>query len=143
MANVVVVMNPVAVNYFKGWQGPVGRAISRLANATASYQRALAPKKTGALMASIRPGRNGHWAGGLEIKIGANPAAGPGDRRGYSYFQNEGTLPHVIRRKHAPALHFFWVKVGHWVTFQSVNHPGHRGRHWADKGLLIALRNWG
>lgn len=143
MANVVVIMNEPAVAVFKGWTGPIGRAVYRLAASTASYQRALAPRKTGALLAAISIGRRQSWAGGIEIKIGANPSAGPGDRRGYSYFQNEGTLPHIIRRKNAPALHFFWVKVGHWVTFQSVNHPGHRGRHWADTGLLIALRNWG
>jgi hypothetical protein len=144
MAQVIVVMNEPMVDWFKGWTGPVGRAVIRLANSTASYQRALAPRKTGALVASIRTGRRGRWAGGLEIRIGANPpAAGPGDRRGYSYFQNQGTMPHVIRARNAPALRFFWVKVGHWVTFKSVLHPGHRARHWADNGMVIALRNWG
>lgn len=144
MAQVVVVMNEPVVNWFKGWTGPVGLAVYRLAMSTASYQRALAPRRTGALLAAIGVGHRGRWPQGLEIRIGANPpAAGPGDRRGYSYYQNEGTLPHVIRARRAPMLHFFWARVGHWVTVKSVHHPGHRGRHWADNAVKIAMANWG
>lgn len=143
MASVTVIMNPVAVNKFKGWAGPVGISVDRLAHMIAVGQKLDAPVRTGRLKAEISVGAHGRWAGGIQVHVGTNPtAAGTGGRQGYSYLQNEGTLPHKIRARNAPALRFFWVKVGRVVHFQSVNHPGHRGTHWADRSLPFTMRVW-
>lgn len=39
-----------------------------------------------------------------------------------------GSRPHIIKAKNAPSLYFFWPKVGHFVSFKQVNHPGFEGR---------------
>ncbi len=144
MARVTVVMNRVAVDHFKGWQGPVGKSVDRLANMIANTQRAYAPRRTGKLFATIRVGAHGRWARGIRVNVGANPPAiGGGSKRGYSYMTNEGTRPHVIRaRNPSGLLKFYWVKVGATVHFRSVNHPGTRGTHWADRGMAVAMRAW-
>jgi hypothetical protein len=38
-----------------------------------------------------------------------------------------GAEPHVIAARNARALYFYWEKVGSFVSFQSVNHPGFPG----------------
>lgn len=40
----------------------------------------------------------------------------------YSVFVHEGTRPHKIEGK--PLLGFMWPKIGQFVVFHSVNHPG-------------------
>ena len=40
----------------------------------------------------------------------------------HALFLEFGTSRHIIRGR--PMLHFFWPKVGAWVSFRSVNHPG-------------------
>lgn len=143
MASVTVIMDRPVVDEFKGWSGPVGTSVSRLANMIANTQRTFAPVHTGKLKAAVQVGAHGHWASGIQVNVGANPPAiGTGSRRGYSYLQNEGTKPHQIRARRGKLLKFFWVKVGQTVYFRSVNHPGHRGSHWADRGLAVAMRAW-
>lgn len=41
---------------------------------------------------------------------------------------HNGARPHVIRATNASGLlHFYWARVGRFVMFPSVNHPGHSG----------------
>jgi hypothetical protein len=42
----------------------------------------------------------------------------------------DGTRPHVIAAKNAAALYFFWDKLGKFVSFKQVNHPGFKGIHY-------------
>lgn len=46
-----------------------------------------------------------------------------------------GARPHVITARNAPALSFFWDKLGRRVSFRSVNHPGFRGRSYMQSTL--------
>lgn len=39
----------------------------------------------------------------------------------------DGTLPHIIRAKNVSALYFFWDKLGKFVSFKQVMHPGFAG----------------
>lgn len=140
-----------AVDQFRGWTGPIGRSIMRLARMTRGAQMALVGTKTGKLRSSITVGTRGHWARGIQTTIGAGagqggPAArGRGGRftQGYSVYNDQGTLPHTIR-PHKPGgmLVFFWPKVGRVVHLRSVSHPGNRGYHWAERGLRIAMAIW-
>lgn len=36
----------------------------------------------------------------------------------------EGTRPHIIEASNRRALHFYWEKMGEWVFFKYVRHPG-------------------
>lgn len=140
MASVVVIMDRPAVDVFRGWEGPVGRAVSKLVEGAALAQKFLAPKKTGKLFQAIKVGQKGHWARGIEVGVGANP---DGVERGYALYTDQGTIPHVIR-PHNPRgfLVFFWPKVGHVVHLRSVSHPGNRAWHWAEGGMDAAMSSW-
>lgn len=142
MATVVVVMNKAAVDQFRGWSGPVGRSVIKLAAGMAIAQRFLSPKRTGALMASIRVGAHQQWTQGIMVKVGANPPAGGGSARGYSYHQDQGTMPHKIRARRAPQLVFFWVRRGVMFHGQSVNHPGNRAKNYIMDGARAAMKSW-
>lgn len=46
-----------------------------------------------------------------------------------------GSRAHVITAVNAPALVFFWEKLGRVVAFKSVNHPGFEGRSYMQSTL--------
>jgi len=46
-----------------------------------------------------------------------------------------GSKPHLIVARNAPALVFFWEKLGRVVAFKSVNHPGFPGRSYMQSTL--------
>lgn len=46
-----------------------------------------------------------------------------------------GSRAHVITARNAPALSFFWEKLGRRVSFRSVNHPGFVGRSYMQSSL--------
>jgi hypothetical protein len=54
--------------------------------------------------------------------------------------EDRGTPRHWIRRKrpNGPPLTFYWPKVGHWVQFNSVNHPGTAGS-WFLTGAMVTV----
>lgn len=54
---------------------------------------------------------------------------GPASGRLVPTYLEEGTRPHVIAARFAPSLVFFWAKMGRWVAFKQVNHPGTKGIH--------------
>jgi hypothetical protein len=104
---------------FRSWGGPVGRHIDKRARTLSVKAKAVAPKDTGALTASIVV-ENAKHGRELEAQVGTYP--GLGGKRGYAYFQHEGTKPHVIRPRYAQALRF---KIGGIIVFaKKVNHPG-------------------
>jgi hypothetical protein len=143
MAIVTVVMFKPAVDEFRGWTGPIGQSIYRLAREGAFRQRALVGKKSGALAASIEVGRKGHGARGIEVDVGANALLGTRGRSGYAEPNDQGAMPHIIRPKRPGGmLVFFWAKVGREVEFRSVFHPGNRAHHWAEKGMAAAMAMW-
>lgn len=57
----------------------------------------------------------------------------------YAKWLIEGSRPHTIAAKNADALHFYWPKVGKWVFFKSVRHPGYVGDDYIRKGYDAAL----
>jgi hypothetical protein len=57
----------------------------------------------------------------------------------YAIFVDEPTKPHPIRARRVPLLRFFWPKVGAWVAFKSVNHPGTKGAFFTDGAASVAL----
>lgn len=56
----------------------------------------------------------------------------------YSIFVDAGTKAHRIEGN--PLLKFYWPKVGAWVAFTGVNHPGGRPFPFAGPGALKAER---
>lgn len=89
---------------------------------------AAAPKRSGAMARSIRveldhrtPTGNRliqklRWV--VEVRVP------------YATYNTEGTRPHEIRPVRAGALAFFWEKVGRFVFFMKVNHPGNAPNYW-------------
>jgi len=137
--SVVVIINRVELDRFRGWTGPIGMATYRLAKTIEGFQIGIAPFKTGKLRSQITTGRKGRWAGGVEINVGANPNR---SIRGYAMSTEVGAAPHRIVAHREPYLKFFWPKVGRVVRFRSVNHPGMMGRHWAILGAASGMDVW-
>lgn len=145
VTSVRVVMNRAAVDYFRGWNGPVGRAISRLAMTIKTLQQVLVAKKTGMLASSIKVGPKSRWAGGITVTIGAGSGGGGlgGGRGGYALANELGARPHIIRpRKPGGMLIFYWAKVGRVVHLLQVSHPGNRPYLWATRSLAAAMRRF-
>lgn len=138
---ILILYTPV-IDYMRSWSGDIGRATLTLCRRIRSAQKVYAPRKTGALQRSIEIGGRGHWAGGLETSVGANPQHGTG-AIGVAMWQELGTRPHSIRpRNPAGYMVFYWPKVGHVVHFKHVNHPGNPATHWAMRGAATGMALW-
>jgi len=114
VASSTVIIYKPAVDAFRGWTGPVGRSVLRLAREMRTQQITLVGKQSGRLAQSITVGRRGRWARGIETTVGANAGVGRG-RTGYAVWNDQGTLPHSIYPRRAPQLVFYWAKVGRVV----------------------------
>lgn len=141
MARTTVIIFKPAVDEFRGWNGPVGRSVLRLAKEMRTQQIVLVGKQSGRLAKSITVGPRGRWARGIQVDVGANAGVGRG-RTGYAVWNDQGTLPHSIYPRRAPQLVFYWAKVGRVVHLNSVRHPGNKAYHWAERGARIAMRVW-
>ena len=75
--------------------------------------------KTGRLTSKMKPSTSQSGAFGYKGSITTSVP--------YALYVDKGTKPHVIRAKGKGLLHFYWPKVGRWVAFKQVNHPGFRG----------------
>lgn len=143
MASVTVILYHPVIEHMRGWQGDVGRSISRLADGMALGQILVAPKKTGQLAAQIHVGAKEHWARGIAVSVGANPGM---RKYGYAWWTSQGAAPHrITARPSNPTglMTFFWARVGRVVQFRAVNHPGVRNpTHWVEGGAQIGMRAW-
>lgn len=94
--------------------------------------KAEAPVKTGRLRDNIKAmpfKMTGPHKG--EGGVGIDKQAVP-----YAGYVRWGTRPHVIRcRRPAYALHFYWKKVGAWVFFDKVNHPGTKPNYFLERAV--------
>ena len=86
--------------------------------------KAAAPKKTGELERSIsvRP------TTGYSPRISPTITLVAEAKAPQARFTEEGTRPHEIRGN--PILAFYWEKVGRFVYFRKVNHPGNKAKPW-------------
>jgi len=96
-----------------------------------------APVRTGRLRRNIRsePFRmTGPYKG--EGGVGISKSAVP-----YAGYVRWGTRPHIIRcRRPAYALHFYWNRVGRWVFFDHVNHPGTKPNTFLERAMNKVAR---
>lgn len=115
-----------------------------LANKGADFSRRLvaaakdeAPERTGRLKRNIKA-TPVKFTGPYRAEGGAevDPAAVP-----YAPIVRWGSRPHVIRARRAPALHFYWERVGHEVFFKSVNHPGTKPNPFMERALSKVARD--
>jgi hypothetical protein len=96
------------------------------------YTRAYAeaPDKTGYLKSQLRVARSrdvrGRYETGWDVQSNAP----------YSLYVVKGTRPHKITGN--PLLGFFWPKVGQFVVFHSVNHPGTKPNNFLSRALRAA-----
>jgi hypothetical protein len=132
-ADVVVEIDEPALEQFRGWTGPVGQSIERMARDTVFFQKIFANKKSGAMAAGMHY-KKGTWSRGIQFDAGSDVD--------YTLFVDQGTKPHPIRAKNAPMLVFYWPKVGRVVHFKSVKHPGNKPYEFLMKGLNRALGIW-
>jgi|SRR5215831_1119202 len=47
----------------------------------------------------------------------------------------EGTRPHPIVAVNARALYFYWERIGRYVAFKRVMHPGFKGLHYTERTM--------
>lgn len=91
-----------------------------------------APDKSGFLKSQLRVARSregsGRYAAGWEVQSNAP----------YSLFVIKGTKPHRIPKTGNAKLAFFWPKVGSFVVFASVDHPGTRANNFLSRALRAA-----
>jgi hypothetical protein len=91
-----------------------------------------APERTGQLKRMIHADevrRTGPWT----------LAGGVSSLARHSAFVHKGTRPHVIRARNAPALVFYWPKVGRTVFFKRVNHPGTKANPFLERAAERTL----
>jgi len=131
--DVTIELDDAAIAKFQGWGGPVGSAVERLAKETVFRQRAFQNQKTGAMTAGTHFVKK-TWSKGIGFDAGSDVQ--------YAAANDQGAKPHKIVAKNAPYLAFFWPKVGRFVHFKSVNHPGNKPYNWAMRGMEAALRFW-
>lgn len=86
--------------------------------------------KTGELRRGIKMTQSrdirGQWASGYDVTSNAP----------HTLYVIKGTRPHKITGN--PLLAFFWPKVGQFVVFRSVNHPGTRPNNFLSRALRKA-----
>lgn len=86
--------------------------------------------KTGELRGGLRMGQSrdvlGRWSTGYDVQSNAP----------YTLFVIKGTRPHTITGN--PLLGFFWPKLGTFVVFRSVQHPGTRANNFLGRALRAA-----
>lgn len=80
------------------------------------YERMEMPKKTGSLLASVDENVT-DITNGVRFESRMNK---------YGWWVSKGTNAHPIVARNAKYLYFFWEKVGEWVAFTAVKHPGIR-----------------
>jgi hypothetical protein len=89
-----------------------------------------APDNTGYLKSQLRVARSrdvrGRYETGWDVQSNAP----------YSLYVIKGTRPHKITGN--PLLGFFWPKVGQFVVFHSVNHPGTKANNFLSRALRAA-----
>jgi hypothetical protein len=142
MATVTVILYGPVIEHMRSWEGDIGRSVLTLCRRMRTAQRRLAPRKTGQLRRSIEIGYRGHWAGGLETFVGANPAHGSG-AIGVAWWQEKGTRPHpIFPRRPGGKLVFYWPRVGQVVHLARVRHPGNPATHWAMRGAEAGMAAW-
>ena len=55
---------------------------------------------------------------------------------------HDGATPHPIPRAGTTYQHFYWRRVGEWVTFYRVSHPGMKGKRYLSNALAeVGLRH--
>lgn len=86
--------------------------------------------KTGALRAGIKMDRSRDTRGQYETGYDVVSTAP------HTLFVIKGTRPHTITGN--PLLGFFWPKVGQFVVFHSVRHPGTKANNFLSRALRAA-----
>ena len=94
----------------------------------ANLIRAQAPSRTGRFRKTIKPYARNFVAG---VEFADYPKLGQKLRK----WIIGGTKPHIIRAKRAKALHFYWARVGRWVSFKRVRHPGTKPNDFIGRGV--------
>ena len=89
-----------------------------------------APKKTGALAGSWQVAHMGKNSYGLS------------SRMPYRWFVQRGTPPHTIEAK-GSALYFYWDKVGSYVFFKRVHHPGTKPNPYVTRAIEATSKRVG
>jgi hypothetical protein len=92
--------------------------------------KAEAPSKTGELRAGIKMDRSRDTRGQYETGYDVVSTAP------HTLYVIKGTRPHKITGN--PLLGFFWPKVGKFVVFHSVNHPGTKPNNFLSRALRAA-----
>ena len=132
--DVHVVLHHASINRMRSWEGEIGRSITRLANDVVFWQRAYAPKDTSRVVAQM------HWERKVYV-TGIGFLAG--SSAPYTLYPDQGTRIHWISaRKPGGWMTFYWPKVGQWVEFQHVLHPGSRAQKFLERGMRRALSVW-
>lgn len=110
------------------------RTVTRLINDQARDKAPGGPYSTGRLKSSI------HWsishAG--QVVVGQS-----GSDLDYAIFPERGTRPHDIYPRTAPALRFFWRRVGRTVRLAHVSHPGSAAQNFMTNALLQIAPRYG
>ena len=88
---------------------------------------AAAPIRTGALRGAISTTTPQSDGSTIRAEIRADMP--------YAGYTDTGTQPHMIFPVRAKMLAFYWERMGKFVFFRWVNHPGTKGTQWFNSGI--------
>ncbi len=131
--NVRVILNPAGIaEVIRGPDGPGLRSAIVMGEKVKVLAIALAPKRTGNLAKHIVK----------RVVVGPTVLVGV-ENVPYAIFVHEGARPHLIRPVRAPALVFFWDKIGRVARFPPmgggvVHHPGNKPNRFLLRALAQA-----
>lgn len=113
---------------------PVIRNTAESVERNAKLVTRVGPYATGTLAASIvtESHENGTK---VEARVGSYLT--------YAASVHSGAEAHVISAHGAGRMRFYWRKVGHSVSFKTVNHPGQRGSYYLTHPLVFAANRYG
>jgi hypothetical protein len=109
--------------FTRGNEGDIGKYLKNRARTLTALAKASAPKKHGALAASI----------GWSYYAVPNPYVEVGSNLHYAYWVHEGTKPHVTMEPPGQAMRF--TVRGRVVYAREVHHPGSRPQRYLSDHL--------
>lgn len=109
--------------------GPIMRDIDRRATRVQTVMRAYVRVRSGLLLSTIRK-RRSYVRGSVTVVAGSK-------KIDYTWFENYGTRPHIIRPKNKKYLRFV-ASDGRIVFTKLVHHPGTTGSFFITRAMIYA-----
>lgn len=108
-------------------------ATDSVRSTTAAVNRQARRNAPGGVYSTGNLKRSINWS----VRTGATSATGrSGSDLNYAIFPERGASAHQIDARRREFLSFYWRRVGRWVKFKHVSHPGQAAQNYMTRALL-------